>query len=428
MAENNVLKCRFCGATLNNIFADLGVQPVCESYLEKDQLNKAERFYPLIVYVCEKCFLVQLKDALSPEEIFDEYAYFSSHSKGWMTHVENYSEMITNKLGLDNRRKVVEIGSNDGYLLQFFSHRNIPVLGVEPARNVAKNAIENGIPTFTKFFGTETSRELLKLNGQADLLIANNILAQVPDINGFVEGLKVLLKPSGIITVEFHHLLNLIKNNQFDTICHERFSYLSLFVVEKILASHGLTIFDVEEFPTHGGSLRIFVRHNEDQSKPITSNVDKLRKKEKASGLEEIRTYRSFSDNVRRTKRNILGLLIKIRNSGKSVVAYGAHAEAHTFLNYCGLTSDFLDYAVDRNPAKQKKFIAGVRVPIFNPDKIEETKPSYLLILPWSIKKEIMSQLSYIGNWGGKFIMAIPKLALYDSNALEIEKEKEEIE
>lgn len=416
LEESRILRCRFCNTPLHYTFADLGLQPLCEKYLKSDQLNQMEPFYPLHVYFCENCFLVQLEAAISPQEIYNEYAYFSSSSKGWMKHIEAYAENISRKLGLNNKSQVIEIGSNDGYLLQFFARKGIPVLGVEPAANIAEVAIEKGIPTVIDFFGVEPAKKLQKQDKQADLLVGNNILAQVPDINGFVKGLKTLLKPSGVISIEFHHVLNLIDNNQFDTISHERFSYLSLFSVEKIFTFHGLKIFDAEEFPTHGGSLRIYACHNEDIPKSESLNVNAIREKEKADGLTKLEKYSLFYEKVKETKRNILNILIKLRNKKKSIVGYGAHAEAHTLLNYCGIDSDFLDYLVDRNPAKQGKFLAGVHLPIFHPNKISETKPDYILILTWNIKKEIMNQISYIDNWGAKFIVPVPKAKLYNAN------------
>ena len=382
-----------------------------------------EPFYPLHVYFCSNCFLVQLEESLTPQEIFSNYAYYSSHSKGWLKHAENYAETITQRLGLSQKNQVIEIASNDGYLLQYFQQKNIPVLGIEPAKNVAEEATKKGIPTLVKFFGEETSNELISQNKQADLLIANNILAQVPDLNGFVEAMKNLLKPSGIITVEFHHLMKLMNNNQFDTISHERFSHFSFTVAEKIFASHGLTIFDVEELTTHGGSLRIYACHYEDQSKTVTPRVAELRAKEKADGLAEIEKYLFFAEKVKQTKRNILSCLIALKNQNKLIVGYGAHAEAHTLLNYCGISSDFMDYTVDRNPYKQGKFLAGTRLHILNPDKIKETKPDYVMVLPWSIKGEIMNQMSYIGEWGAKFIVPLPEVTVYNSNGTQIRTE-----
>jgi hypothetical protein len=396
---------------------------LCESYLQSDQLNRMEPFYSLHVFVCRNCLLVQLEDSLTPEEIFSEYAYFSSHSKGWLKHAEAYAEMIIHRLGLNQKSHVVEVGSNDGYLLQYFVQKNVPVLGVEPAANVAKEAFRKGIPTVLKFFGKNTSTELVSQNKLADLIIGNNVISQVANLNDFVEGLKILLKPSGVITLEFHHLMKLMDNGQFDTISHERFSYFSFIAIEKIFASHGLIIFDVEELPTHGGSLRIYVRHSENRSVPITASVNQLREKETEDGLTEFENYLLFAEKVKDAKRNILDFLISVKRNKKSIVGYGAHAEAQTLLNYCGIGSDFLDYTVDRNPVKQGKFIAGVRIPIFHPDKIAETKPEYVIILPWNIKKEIMNQMSHIGDWGGRFIVPIPKVTLYDSKGNEVDND-----
>jgi len=365
--------------------------------------------------------LVQLKESVSPEDLFKEYAYFSSSSKGWLKHIKAYVDVIIKKMNLTSKNKVFEIGSNDGYLLKFFSEKSIPVLGVDPAANVAKEAISHGIPTLISFFNEENSKKILASYGQADLIIGNNILAQVPDLNDFIKGLKNLLHPSGIITFEFHHLLNLINNNQFDTISHERFSYLSFFVVEKVLLSHNLTIFDVEEFPTHGGSLRIYVRHTFDRSKLVTSRVDTLKIKEITNGLKKIETYISFEENVKETKRKILGLFIKLKQKNKLVAGYGAHAEAHTLLNYCGITSDFLDFTVDRNLDKQGKFIAGVHIPIYHPEKIFKMKPEYVVILPWNIKQEIMKQMKDIGSWGGNFIVLNPEAKLYSATGVELQ-------
>ena len=416
MAPRVKSKCRFCGAPIRSEFADLGMQPVCESYVEQNEITKGQVFYPLNVNFCEQCFLVQLQDAVTPQDLFDNYAYFSSHSPSWLKHAETYAEKITDKLGLDSNSQVVEIGSNDGYLLQYFSKTNIPVLGIEPAANVAEIATKKGIPTKIAYFGISTSRELLAQNKQADLLIGNNILAQAPDLNGFVEGLKLLLKPKGVITIEFHHLLQLMQKNQFDTLCHERFSYFSFLTVEKIFSSHGLGIFDVEEIPTHSGSLRIYARHSEDSSKPVSSNVSELRTIEENAGLNQTKEYLLFGKKVKAIKRDLLAFLIKLKNDKKTIVGYGAHAEGHTFLNYCGVNSDFLDYTVDRNPFKQNKFLAGVNLPILNPDKVKETKPDFVLVLPWSIKSEIMTQIAYIGDWGGQFIVALPELTLYNTN------------
>ena len=420
---NSNLKCKFCGHPLQHTFADLGVQPFCESYLEKSQLNKMEPFYPIHVYFCDNCLLVQLEESMTPKELFHNYSYFSSQSKGWMKHIESYAIMITEKLNLNEKSQIVEIGSNDGYLLQFFVKQGIPAIGIEPASNVAEEAIKQGIPTIAKFFDKETTEELISQNKKADLIVGNNVLAQVPDINGFAENLRKLLKPNGTITIEFHHIMNLIDNNQFDTISHERFFYLSFTVVEKIFANNGLTIFDVEEIPTHGGSLRIYTRHTSDNSKPTKPSVLELRKKEEHYGLNNCKKYISFNEKVKQTRRAILTYLIDLKNNNKSIVGYGAHAEANTLLNYCGLRSDFIDYTADRNPYKQGKFLGGSYIPIFSPDKIKETKPDYVFILPWSIKKEIMVQMAYVGEWGGKFIVPIPEISVYDSKGTRIDKQ-----
>ena len=425
MTEKKALQCRFCGKPLHLTFADLGVQPLCETYLRPNQLNEMEAFYSLHVDVCENCYLVQLEDTLSPEEIFSKYAYFSSHSQGWVKHAENYAGMITNKLGLNQKSRVVEVGSNDGYLLQYFVEKGIPAIGVESATNVANEAIKKGIPTIVAFFGKQTASELAEKNMRADLIIGNNIIAQVPDLNDFVEGLKLILKPSGVITLELHHLMKLMDNGQFDTISHERFSYFSFIVLEKILNFHELTIFDVEELPTHGGSLRIYACNKENHSFPISPNVNQLRDKEQVDGLTEIENYLFFAERVKEAKRSILDFLIRIKRNKKSIVGYGAHAEAQTLLNYCGIGVDFIDYTVDRNPVKQGKFIAGIHIPIFHPDKIIETKPDFIMILPWNIKKEIMSQMSQIGDWGGQFVVPIPKVALYNADGTEISSKVE---
>jgi len=419
-ADNSLPACRFCGTPLQHTFVDLGMQPLCESYLKKEQLNQMEAFYPLHTYVCNSCFLVQLQEYVAPKEIFSEYAYFSSYSDAWLKHAQNYVDMITNKLRLSKKSLVLEVASNDGYLLQFFVKKGIPVLGIEPAGNVAEVAIRKGVKTLVKFFDLDTARELAVEQKNADLLIGNNVLAQVPDLNAFVESTKIILKPTGVITMEFPHLMRLIDRNQFDTIYHEHFSYFSFVSVEKIFAAHDLTIYDVEELPTHGGSLRIYARHAEDESKPVTAFVTKLRELEISEGFADLQKYFSFAEKVRETKRNFLYFLIKLKRNGKSIVGYGAPGKGNTLLNYCGIRTDFLDYTVDRNPYKQGKFLPGTHIPILHPDKIKETKPDYVLILPWNIKEEIISQLSYIRDWGGRFIVPIPEVKLYDANGIEI--------
>jgi len=364
--------------------------------------------------------LVQLEEYVAPKDIFSEYAYFSSYSDAWLRHAKNYVEMITDRLRLSEKSLVIEVASNDGYLLQYFVKKRIPVLGVEPAANVAQVAIKKGIPTIVKFFGLDTAQELANQQKHADLLIGNNVLAQVPDLNGFVESMKILLKPSGVVTMEFPHLMKLIDGNQFDTIYHEHFSYFSFITVEKVFAAHDLTIFDVEELPTHGGSLRIYARHSEDKSKPVTQLVNKLRAREISEGFANLEKYFSFAEKVRETKRNLLSFLINLKRNGKSIVGYGAPGKGNTLLNYCGIRTDFLDYTVDRNPYKQGKFLPGTHIPIFHPDKIKETKPNYVLILPWNIKEEVMKQMSYIYEWDGRFIVLVPEVKVYNASGIEI--------
>ncbi|HEX2916696.1 MAG TPA: class I SAM-dependent methyltransferase [Chloroflexia bacterium] len=402
--------CRFCGKPLQYTFVDLGMSPLCESYIKPEQLNDMERFYPLRVYICDECFLVQLHEYISPVEIFSEYAYFSSYSDSWLDHARRYTEEMIARFGLNEQSQVIEIASNDGYLLQYFVARNVPVIGIDPAANVAETAMRKGVPTLIKFFGRETARMLLAIGRQADLLVGNNVLAHVPDINDLVGGMKLLLKPRGVITMEFPHLMRLMEGNQFDTIYHEHFSYLSFITVEKIFAGHGLTIFDVEELPTHGGSLRIYARHSGDSSRGVTYRVDELRERELSAGFTELETYIAFAEQVKETKRKLLEFLIEAKRSGKSVAAYGAPGKGNTLLNYCGIRTDFLDYTVDRNPYKQGSFLPGTHIPIYNPDKIRETKPDYLLILPWNLKNEIMQQMSCIREWGGQFVVPIPEV------------------
>ncbi len=390
------------------------MQPLCESYLNIKQLNQMEAFYPLHVRVCEKCFLVQLEEYVSPHEIFSEYAYFSSYSDAWLNHAQNYVKMIAKKLQLNKNSQVVEIASNDGYLLQYFLEYGIPVLGIEPAANVAEVAVKKGIPTLVNFFNLGLATSLLRKGQCADLIIGNNVIAQVTDLNDFVKSMKILLKSSGVITIEFPHLMNLVNENQFDTIYHEHFSYFSLFTVENIFAIHGLVIFAVEELGTHGGSLRIYARHSEDLTKPVEESVVDLLEKEKQQGYNRLDAYFRFSEKVCATKRNILDFLIHLKRDKKTIVGYGAPGKGNTLLNYCGIRSDFLDYTVDRNPYKHGKFLPGTHIPIFNPKKIADTKPDYIFILPWNIKDEIMNQLSYVREWGAKFIIPIPDVTVYE--------------
>lgn len=405
--------CRFCGQPLRITFVDLGMSPLCESYLSLEQLNQSESFYPLHAYVCEHCFLVQLEEYVSPEHIFTEYAYFSSYADTWLAHCKAYTGLMIDRWNLSKDSFVVEVASNDGYLLQYFVQQEIPVLGIEPAVNVAKVAIDKGVPTLTEFFGRDLATKLCQEGKQADLIAGNNVLAQVPDINDFVAGLKILLKPGGVITIEFPHLLNLVEQNQFDTMYHEHFSYFSFITSEKIFAAHGLTLFDVDELPTHGGSLRIYARHAEDETKPLTERAIDMHNREMQAGLATMEYYAAFGENVKETKRKLLEFLIDVHRSGKTVVGYGAPGKGNTLLNYCGIRTDFLDYTVDRNPYKHGKFTPGTHIPIHTPEKINETKPDYVLILPWNFKDEIMQQMAHIREWGAKFVVPIPELKVY---------------
>ncbi len=401
--------CRFCGKAIDHVFVDLGMSPLCESFLSAEQLNGMEPFYPLRVYVCQSCLLVQLSEYVSPHDIFTEYAYFSSYSDSWVEHARKYTETVRQRFNLTEKSFVIEVASNDGYLLQHFVKAGIPVLGIEPAANVAEVARQKHVPSRSVFFGTNTARDLVARQEQADLLLGNNVLAHVPDLNDFVAGMKIALKPHGVITMEFPHLMRLMHENQFDTIYHEHFSYFSFITVEKVFAAHGLTLFDVEEIPTHGGSLRIYARHTEDGSKPVGPAVAALRSREEIAGFNRLETYGAFDEQVRETKRKLLEFLIAARRQGKSVAGYGAPGKGNTLLNYCGIRTDFVDYTVDRNPYKHGKFLPGTHIPIFAPERIAETRPDYVLILPWNLKDEIMKQLSYIREWGGKFVIPIPE-------------------
>lgn len=406
-------ECRFCGAALKNTFVDLGMSPLCETFLAAEQLNQMEPFFPLHVWVCHQCWLVQLEEYVSPQEIFSHYAYFSSFSDSWLKHASDYVAKMTAQLNLGAQSQVVEIASNDGYLLQYFVQRGIPALGVEPAANVAEAGVKKGVPAVVKFFGPETARELVAQGKSADLLLGNNVYAHIPDLNGFTQGLKILLKPQGTITLEFPHLMRLMEGNQFDTIYHEHFSYHSLLTVEKVFAAHGLTLFDVEELPSHGGSLRVFGRHAADTARPVTARVNDLRARELAAGFTRLEHYATFAEKVKETKRALLEFLIEARRAGKKIAGYGAPGKGNTLLNFCGIREDFLDYVVDRNPFKHGKFLPGTHIPIFPPEKIAETKPDYVLILPWNLRKEIARQLAYIGDWGGRLVVPIPRVEVF---------------
>lgn len=383
------------------------------AYLKPEQLDLTEPVFPLDLYLCESCMLAHIETVATSEEIFSDYAYFSSFSTSWLEHCRNYVDMIAEKLQLNENSFVIEVASNDGYLLQYFVGKGIRVLGIEPAANVAQAALGKNIPTMVKYFSEETALELVDKGTRADLLIGNNVLAHVPDLNDFVRGMKILLKEHSVITVEFPHLMRLIEENQFDTIYHEHFSYFSFLTVEQVFTAHGLKLFDVEELPTHGGSLRIYACHPESTSTPLTQRVADLRRREEAFGLTCLETYSSFSDRVEAAKRGLLEFLISVKARGKSIVGYGAPAKGNTLLNYCGVRTDFIDYTVDRSPHKQGLFLPGTRIPIYSPERIRQTKPDYLLILPWNLKDEIMQEMSDIHRWGGKFIVPIPEVKVF---------------
>jgi SAM-dependent methyltransferase len=405
--------CRFCGAPLQTIFVDLGMSPLCQTHIEPEELGDPEVFYPLRVYVCDACHLVQLPESVPPEEIFSDYAYFSSYSTSWVDHARRYAEAMIERFGLGTEDKVMEIASNDGYLLQHFVERGVPVLGIEPAENVARVAISRGIPSLTQFFGTETAGEIRRDHGEAQLLLGNNVLAHVPDLNDFVGGMKTLLAPDGVITMEFPHLRRLIEENQFDTIYHEHYSYLSFVVVEAIFSHHGLTLFDVEEIPTHGGSLRIYGRQAEHHGVPVSERLEALRRQEIEEGFASDEAYQGFEERAMRTKRRLLDFLINAREEGKVVAGYGAPGKGNTLLNYCGIRTDLLSFTVDASPHKQGRFTPGTRIPIFDPEKIREVRPDYVLILPWNLKDEIARVASYVRDWGGQFVVPIPELIVF---------------
>ena len=405
--------CISCGQTLQHTFADLGMSPLANSYIPQRQRTEPELFYPLHVRICAKCFLVQLEPVAKPEEIFSDYAYFSSYSDSWLEHARNYVEAVSRRFGLNQESWVVELASNDGYLLQYFVAKGIPVLGIEPAANVAEEARRRAIPTKVAFFSKGMALELIAGGKRADLIVGNNVLAHVPDLNGFVSGLKLLLHSAGVITLEFPHLMRLVEQNQFDTIYHEHVSYFSLTAASYLFAAHDLKIFDVDELPTHGGSLRIYVCHSEDEQKIVSQQVRDLLSREEAAGFKTLDAYLSFQEKVQRTKRNLLEFLIAAKNQGKSVVAYGAPAKGNTLLNFCGIRTDLIDYTVDRSPHKQNNLLPGTHIPIHSPEKIRNTRPDYLLILPWNLKEEVMQQMRFISEWGGRFVVPIPTLQIH---------------
>ncbi len=404
-------KCRHCGESLRHSVVDLGVSPLCESFVAPNHLNRMEPFYPLHVLICSSCYLAQLQEYVSPKDIFSEYAYFSSYSSSWVEHAKRYCIAIKERLNLGPDSLVVEIASNDGYLLQHFLPLGVPVLGVEPAANVAKVAREKGIPTHVGFFGVKLARELAQTHRKADLIAANNVLAHVPDINDFVAGIQALLKPQGVATVEFPHLEKLIAENQFDTIYHEHFSYLSASVVQRIAQAYGLRIIDIEELSTHGGSLRVYMAH-QDSSHPVSHAVNAILERESRNGLQTLDAYAAFADNVKKTKRDLLAFLIKAKDEGKRIVGYGAPGKGNTLLNYCGIGPDFLDFTVDRNPYKHGRYTPGTHVPILPVEEIDRARPDLILILPWNLKDEIVGQMRHVGAWGAKFVVPIPTVSV----------------
>ncbi len=403
--------CRFCGAPLEAVFADLGSSPLANSYLTAEQVNAMEPFYPLRVLVCGSCFLVQLEEFETPEQIFSDYAYFSSYSSSWLQHSRAYADLMVERLGLNGASRVVEVASNDGYLLQYFQKRGVPVLGIEPAANVAEVAMEHGIPTMVEFFGRATA-DVALAQGSANLLLGNNVLAHVPDLNDFVAGLKILLSQGGVVTMEFPHLMRLIEEVQWDTIYHEHFSYFSFLTVSRVFEAHGLRLFDVEELPTHGGSLRIFGCHADDPAKPESEAARELRQRERAAGYETLETYLQFGNTIERDKRQILRFLVDLKDQGLRLAGYGAPAKGNTLLNYCGVRGDFLDATYDLNPHKQGYFLPGSHIPIRAPSAIGDDRPDVVMILPWNLKDEVTEQLAFISEWGGRFAARTPELKL----------------
>ncbi len=410
------MKCRHCNTELRNVFTDLAYSPVSNAMLSREQLNGPESYYPLKIFVCDNCFLVQVDEMEKADKIFDEeYTYFSSFSKSWLQHAKDYVEMMIEKFGFDQKSLVLEIASNDGYLLQYFKGHNVPVLGVDPTANTAREAEKKGVRTIVDFFGSKLAKEYLLENGKrADLIIGNNVLAHVPDINDFVKGMKIALNAGGIITMEFPHLMKLIEECQFDTIYHEHFSYLSFFAVKRIFENQGLEMFDVEEIPTHGGSLRIYAKHKGDTSKAISLRVRDLIQKEKTEGIDTLAYYQGFQARVEKIKYDSLSFLIEEKRKGKKIIGYGAAAKGNTLINYCGIKgTDMIGFVVDASPYKQGKFLPGSHIPVVSKEKIAEHKPDYVIVLPWNLKKEISGQLDYIREWGGKFVIFIPELTIF---------------
>lgn len=415
------LKCLNCGTQLKYTFADLGTSPLCNEIIKPDQLNEGQTSYPLHTYVCDECFLVQVGKCVSPEKIYEDYSYFSSYSDSWLHHAEQYVDFMMDQYDINRESFVVEIASNDGYLLQYFNKNKVPMLGVEPSDTVARAALDKGIPTEMVFFGTDSAQTLRKKYKPANLILGNNVLAHVPRINDFIEGLDIMLDEKGIMTFEFPHLMQLVENNQFDTIYHEHFFYYSLHSVQSLFNKHGFKIFDVQELSTHGGSIRIFVSRTDNQKYQVSENVRQLLRREERKGYLNIEFYKSFGEYVEQTKRDILRLLINLKNQGKTIVGYGAPGKGNTLLNYCGIGTDFMDYTVDRSPHKQGHYLPGSLIPILAPDKIRDTKPDYIFILPWNLKDEIIKQLQYVSEWGGQFIIPIPQPMIINSRPIEIE-------
>ena len=406
-------ECRFCSAPLNDTFADLGASPLANSFLKAQDLQRGELFYPLHVYVCASCFLVQLPELSSPADIFSDYAYFSSYSKSWLDHARRFAAMAVDRFALGPDSLVVEIGSNDGYLLHYFKEAGVPVIGVEPASNVAAAAREKGIKTINRFFDHNLAEELAAGGSKADLIVGNNVLAHIPDVGTLMRGLKKLLKPGGTISMEFPHLLSLVGGNQFDTIYHEHYSYYSLTTADTVFSSYGLTIYDLEFLPTHGGSLRIFAGHESNPSARRRKSVAEALEREEMAGLKSIQYYRRFDETVRAHKRKILNFLIAAKEQEKSIAAYGAAAKGNTMLNYCGVGTDFIDYCVDRSPHKQGTYLPGSRIPVYGPEKVSETRPDYLVIMPWNLKEEISEQMAAIRDWGGRFVTLVPRVEVF---------------
>ncbi len=407
------MKCRFCKSTLTDIFLDLGTTPMANSFLKSRDLDSMEPLYPLCSYVCSKCFLVQLDEFEKPNEIFSDYAYFSSYSSTWVNHVEEFANKLVSKFKIDKKKTIIEIASNDGYLLQHFKKKNIPILGIEPAKNIANYAESKGIPTINKFFGVETAKELVKIGKIPDFLIAFNVLPHVPDLDDFVNGLKLLLKPDGILIIQFSaYMLKLIELNEFDMIYHEHFSYFSFSTLKKIFAKSKLKIFDVEELSIHGGSLRLYITHENNHLHQNTAHINNLLEKEKKFGLQEIPTYTDFTKTIENVKKNICEFFHSATKENKKIVCYGAAAKGNTLLNYCNIGRDLIQYTVDKNPHKQELFLPGTHIPIYSPEKIRETKPDYLLILAWNLKDEIIEEMDHIREWGGKFVTLIPNVEI----------------